>query len=42
YTTSNIIHRNSTQNYVAASLELFASVALLFYYILMTLMRSRL
>ncbi|MEL6910298.1 MAG: Bax inhibitor-1 family protein [Cyanobacteria bacterium J06598_4] len=41
YTTSNIIHRYSTQHYVAASLELFASVALLFYYILMTLMRSR-
>ncbi|MEO1802279.1 MAG: Bax inhibitor-1 family protein [Cyanobacteria bacterium J06629_2] len=41
YTTSNIIHRYSTQHYVAASLELFASVALLFYSILMTLMRSR-
>ncbi|MEO1669881.1 MAG: Bax inhibitor-1 family protein [Cyanobacteria bacterium J06631_2] len=41
YTTSNIIHRYGTHQYVAASLELFASVALLFYYILMTLMRSR-
>lgn len=41
YTTSNIIRRYSTQHYVAASLELFASVALLFYYVLMTLMRSR-
>ena len=40
YTTSNIIHRYQTHQYVAASLELFASVALLFYYILMTLLRS--
>ena len=41
YTTSNIIRHYATHQYVAASLELFASVALLFYYILMTLMRSR-
>ena len=41
YTTSNIIHRYATHQHVAASLELFASVALLFYYILMTLIRSR-
>ena len=41
YTTSNIIHRYATHQHVAASLELFASVALLFYYILMTLLRSR-
>ena len=41
YTTSNIIHRYASHQYVAASLELFASVALLFYYILMTLLRSR-
>ena len=41
YTTSNIINRYATHQYVAASLELFASVALLFYYILMTLLRSR-
>ena len=41
YTTSNIIHRYGTHQYVAASLELFASVALLFYYVLLTLMRSR-
>lgn len=40
YTTSNIIRRYQTHQYVAASLELFASVALLFYYILMTLLRS--
>ena len=41
YTTSNIIRRYATHQHVAASLELFASVALLFYYILMTLLRSR-
>ena len=41
YTTSNIIRHYATHQYVAASLELFASVALLFYYILITLMRSR-
>ena len=40
YTTSSIIHRYATHQYVTASLELFASVALLFYYILMTLLRS--
>ena len=34
YDTSNIIHRYGTNEHVAASLELFASVALLFYYIL--------
>lgn len=39
YTTSNIIHKYAPHQYVAASLELFASVALLFYYILMTLLR---
>ncbi|MGB5637046.1 MAG: Bax inhibitor-1 family protein [Waterburya sp.] len=39
YSTSNIIHRYATHQHVAASLELFASVALLFYYILMTLLR---
>ncbi len=41
YTTSNIIHRYAPHQHVAASLELFASVALLFYYILMILLRSR-
>jgi FtsH-binding integral membrane protein len=41
YTTSNIIHRYQPHQYVAASLELFASVALLFYYVLMALLRSR-
>ena len=34
YDTSNIIHRYRTDQYVAASLALFADVALLFYYIL--------
>ena len=34
YTTSNIIHHYRTDQYVAASLGLFASVALLFWYIL--------
>lgn len=35
YETSNMLHRYNTNQYVAASLGLFASVALLFYYILM-------
>ncbi len=35
YETSNMLHRYNTKQYVAASLGLFASVALLFYYILM-------
>ncbi|BDS08143.1 permease [Oceaniferula spumae] len=34
YNTSNIIHHYQTSQYVAASLGLFASVALLFWYIL--------
>lgn len=34
YNTSNIIHHYSTDQYVAASLGLFASIALLFWYIL--------
>jgi len=34
YTTSNIIHHYRTDQYVAASLGLFAGVALLFWYIL--------
>ncbi len=38
YTTSNIIHQYNTNQYVAASLALFASVALLFWYILRILM----
>ncbi|MEO1856770.1 MAG: Bax inhibitor-1 family protein [Rubritalea sp.] len=36
--TSNIIHHYGTEQYVAASLGLFASVALLFWYVLQILM----
>lgn len=38
YNTSNLIHRYHTTQYVAASLSLFASVALLFWYVLRILM----
>jgi FtsH-binding integral membrane protein len=38
YDTSNVIHRYRTDQYVAASLALFASVAMLFYYILRIVM----
>ena len=38
YSTSNIIHHYGTEQYVAASLGLFASVALLFWYILQIFM----
>jgi FtsH-binding integral membrane protein len=41
YDTSKVMHHYSTQHYVAASLELFASVALLFWYILRIVMGSR-
>jgi uncharacterized protein len=41
YDTSNIIHHYGTDQYVAASLNLFASVALLFWYILRIFMLSR-
>ena len=34
YSTSNILHHYNTNQYVAASLALFASVALLFWYVL--------
>jgi FtsH-binding integral membrane protein len=39
YDTSKIIHHYSTDLYVAASLELFASVALMFWYVLRIFMR---
>jgi len=39
YDTSKIIHHYSQEQYVAAALELFASVALLFWYVLRILMR---
>ena len=38
YSTSNIIHHYGTTQYVAAALGLFASVALLFWYVLRILM----
>ncbi len=38
YDTGKILHHYSTRHYVAASLELFASVALLFWYILQIVM----
>jgi FtsH-binding integral membrane protein len=41
YDTSNVIHHFRTNQYVAASLSLFASIATLFYYILMILIQSR-
>ena len=34
YETSNVLHRFNTNQHVAASLTLFASIALLFWYIL--------
>lgn len=38
YDTSNVLHHFRTDMHVAASLELFASVAVLFYYIIIVLM----
>jgi len=38
YNTSNLIHRYQPGQHVAASLSLFASVALLFWYVLRLLM----
>ncbi len=38
YDTSKIMHHYSSKHYVAASLELFASVALLFWYVLRIVM----
>lgn len=40
YTTSNVLHRYNTDQYVAASLALFSSVALLFWYVLQIFMSS--
>lgn len=39
YTTSNVLHHYHTEQYVAASLALFASVALLFWYVLQIFMQ---
>ena len=41
YDTSNVIHRYRPNQHVAASLSLFASVALLFWYILQLFMNRR-
>jgi FtsH-binding integral membrane protein len=41
YNTSNVLHQFRMDQHVAAALSLFASVALLFYYILLALMQSR-
>ena len=38
YDTSNVLHHYRTDQHVAASLELFASVTMLFWYILRVLM----
>ena len=38
YSTSNVLHRYHPEQYVAASLSLFASVALLFWYVLRIVM----
>jgi FtsH-binding integral membrane protein len=38
YDTSNVIHHYRTNQHVAAALALFASVALLFWYVLQLLM----
>ena len=34
YQTSNVLHRYNTNQHVAASLALFASVMMVFYYVL--------
>ena len=41
YDTSNILHHYRMDQHVAAALNLFASVAMLFYYVLLALMQSR-
>ena len=41
YDTSNVLHHYRTDQYVGAALQLFASVALLFFYILRILMSRR-
>ena len=40
YDTSNVMHHYGTDQHVAASLELFASVALLFWYVLRLFMAT--
>jgi len=41
YNTSNVLHRFRMDQHVAAALSLFASIALLFYYVLLALIQSR-
>lgn len=41
YDTSNVLHHYPNNRYVAASLQLFASVAMLMYYVLMLVVSSR-
>jgi hypothetical protein len=41
YDTSNVLHHYRTDQHVGAALQLFASVALLFYYILRIFLQSR-
>lgn len=41
YDTSNVLHHYPEDRYVAASLQLFASVALMFWYVLRLFMASR-
>jgi FtsH-binding integral membrane protein len=41
YSTSNIAYKFRTDQHVAAALSLFASVALLFYYVLLALMQAQ-
>jgi FtsH-binding integral membrane protein len=41
YHTSNVLHRYPIGSHVAASLTLFASLALLFWYVLQILLSNR-
>jgi hypothetical protein len=40
YDTSNVIHHYEEDQYIAAALQLFASVALMFWYVLSLLSRD--
>ncbi|HSH14952.1 MAG TPA: Bax inhibitor-1 family protein, partial [Verrucomicrobiae bacterium] len=41
YDTSNVLHHYSEDRYVGAALQLFASIALMFWYVLRLVMGSR-
>jgi uncharacterized protein len=41
YNTSNVLHHYRTDQHVGAALELFAALALLFWYVLRIFMSSR-